>query len=229
MSSAPGNPICVALDRTDRSEIEALAGAVEDHVGLFKVGLTAFDANGADLVRALAARRGVFLDLKLHDIPAQVEGAVGAVGDLGASYLTVHASGGAAMVKAAVAAAGDLTILAVTVLTSLDDADLDAVGMRGPASDAVFRLADLALGAGAPGLVCSPLEVAALRREFGDEPVLVVPGIRPAGAPAGDQRRTLAPREALDAGADILVVGRPITGAPDAAAAALALAREVAG
>jgi len=131
------------------------------------------------------------------------------------------------MVKAAVSGAGTVTVVAVTILTSLDDTDLDRIGMRGPAADAVLRLAEVALSAGAPGLVCSPQEVARLRREFGTEPLLVVPGIRGDDDAADDQRRTLTARDALDAGADILVVGRPITGAPDPAAAARALAAEI--
>jgi orotidine-5'-phosphate decarboxylase len=173
-------------------------------------------------------RKPLFLDLKFHDIPAQVEGAVAAVAALGASYTTVHASGGSDMIKAAVAAAGeDLTVLAVTVLTSLDDNDLTAIGMEGTAEESVLRLADVALSAGADGLVCSPLELPSLRDRFGARasggPLLVVPGIRPAGAHAGDQRRTLGPSEAIAAGADVLVIGRPITAAADPGAAAAAI------
>ena len=227
MRLAPRNPLCVALDSRRRADLDRVADAVEEHVGVFKVGLTAFNANGGELVASLARRLPVFLDLKLHDVPAQVEGAAAAVAGLGASFLTVHSSGGSDMVKAAVSRAGTVTVVAVTILTSLDDTDLDRIGMRGPAADAVLRLAEVALSAGAPGLVCSPQEVARLRREFGTEPLLVVPGIRGDDDAADDQRRTLTARDALDAGADILVVGRPITGAPDPAAAARALAAEI--
>lgn len=231
--TAEQNPICVALDGTEERWIREIADATESHVGMFKIGLTTFSATGPDLVNELVARKDVFLDLKLHDIPAQVEGAIAAIAATGARYTTVHASGGPDMVKAAVAAAGDdLTVLAVTVLTSLDDTVLGHVGMQGTVRDAVLRLADLALDVGAEGLVCSPLEVGALRERFGARsaggPLLVVPGIRPAGADAGDQRRTLDPAETMQAGADVLVIGRPITGAPDPATAARSILESVA-
>ena len=173
----------------------------------------------------------MFLDLKLHDIPQQVSGAVRAAEQTGASLLTIHAAGGAEMVRAATEAAENVTILAVTVLTSLDDESLSDIGMSGPAEKAVLRLAELALENGAGGLVCSPLEVGALRNRFGARsdggPLLVVPGIRPGGSDAGDQKRTLAPRDAVDRGADLIVVGRPITGASDPAAAARSIAEEL--
>lgn len=226
------NPICLALDSRDPDKVAMLAAATEEHVGMFKIGLTAYVSFGSYLTSSLAARRPVFLDLKLHDIPNQVAGAIRSVGATGASLVTVHASGGSEMVAAAADAAGDLTILAVTILTSLDDAALSEIGIGGPTEKAVLGLAELALDAGAHGLVCSPLEVEAIRAHFGPSseggPLLVVPGIRPAGSAAGDQRRTMAPREALSAGADVLVVGRPITGADDPGAAARALAEEVA-
>lgn len=219
------NPICVALDFDDPARVRAIASATSAHVGIFKIGLTAYAAGGPALVHELAAQHPVFLDLKFHDIPAQVQGAVRAAAATGAMYTTVHASGGPAMIAAAVDAAGhSLTVLAVTVLTSLDDGALDAIGIRGPSRDAVVRLAGLALAAGAEGLVCSPMEVATLRSEFGARrdggPFLVVPGIRAPGEAAGDQRRTMAAAEALAAGADVIVVGRPITAAPDPADAA---------
>ena len=217
----PINPICVALDFADESRVRSTAEAVAPFAGVFKVGLTALYGAGTYLVDELAKVRPVFVDAKLHDIPAQVEGAMASIGELGASYVTVHATGGFDMVKAAVGAAPeDLEVLAVTVLTSLDESELDRLGFTGTAQDAVLRLAERALDAGAHGLVCSPLELQALRRRFGDGPKLVVPGIRTAGAGADDQRRTLGPREALHAGATLLVVGRPITGADDPAAAA---------
>ena len=226
------NPVCVALDSPDYSEVERLAFITEPYAGMFKVGLMAFAANGPGLVRTMKRMKPVFVDLKLHDIPAQVAGTVSAVADLGAEFLTVHASGGPEMVSEAVnAAEGRLKVLAVTVLTSMDDRVLEAIGARGPALDHVLRLASLALGAGAPGLVCSPLEVARVRAEFGPVseggPVLVVPGIRAPGAERGDQRRTMGPRDALLAGADVIVVGRPITAASDPADAARRIKEEV--
>ncbi|MFP5352780.1 MAG: orotidine-5'-phosphate decarboxylase [Actinomycetota bacterium] len=219
------SPICVALDASDPDEVTRVAEDVRGSVGAVKVGLTAFTSGGPELVRTLAARHRVFLDLKLHDIPAQVAGAISSVGALGVSWTTVHAQGGGEMLRAAAAAApSHLMVLAVTVLTSLDDAELRKTGLAGPPESAVLRLADLALASGIEGLVCSPLEVAAVRERFGTSseggPFLVVPGIRPAGSARGDQRRTLGPREALEAGADLLVVGRPITDAPEPALAA---------
>jgi orotidine-5'-phosphate decarboxylase len=225
------SPICLALDSRDPDRVATLAAATESDVGVFKVGLTSYIAFGSYLTMSLAARRPVFLDLKLHDIPAQVAGAVEAVAASGASLVTIHAAGGTAMVRAAADAAGDqLIVLAVTVLTSLDDEQLKAIGMSGPAEDAVLRLADLAMSNGAGGLVCSPLEVAPIRARFGTRatggPLLVVPGIRSAGADKGDQKRTMSPAEARAAGADLLVVGRPITEAADPAAAARQIREE---
>lgn len=225
------NPLCVALDAAP-DECIRLAGLTSS-AGTHKVGLTAFAAGGPDLVRTLARSTSVFLDLKLHDIPAQVAGAIDAVADLGARLATVHASGGSAMLRAAADAAGDeLQLLAVTVLTSLDDDDMGSLGVTGAVSDQVLRVADLALASGIDGLVCSPLEVGLLRDRFGGRdaggPVLVVPGIRPRGSTGDDQKRTLGPRAALEAGADLLVVGRPITGADDPAAAAEAVLEEAA-
>jgi orotidine-5'-phosphate decarboxylase len=228
----PGNPVCVALDSGDPQEIDRLVAATEPSVGLFKVGLTSFIAHGAELVRRVSSHRPVFLDLKLHDIPQQVSGAVREASATGATFVTVHASGGAEMVRAASESApAGMAVLAVTVLTSLDDAALEDLGLRGPSEAAVLRLAENALHAGADGIVCSPLEVAAVRARFGTAdaggPVLVVPGIRAAGAATGDQKRTLGPAEAIEAGADVIVVGRPITGADDPSAAAAAIAGSV--
>ncbi|MPZ69114.1 MAG: orotidine-5'-phosphate decarboxylase [Actinobacteria bacterium] len=225
------NPICVALDLTDRAEIMTLAESLESGVGMLKVGLTAYGSCGPELVSDLAQITDVFLDLKLHDIPAQVAGAVSAVEPLGPRFLTVHASGGRAMLEAAVRAADDIEILGVTVLTSLDDDDLSDIGMNGTSSDQVARLADLAMSAGVDGLVCSPLEVSLLRSRFGPVsaggPILVVPGIRPHGSDRGDQRRTMTPAEAIKAGADHIVIGRPITGSADPLATARAVLAEV--
>ncbi|MEP7025891.1 MAG: orotidine-5'-phosphate decarboxylase, partial [Actinomycetota bacterium] len=165
----------------------------------------------------------VFLDLKLHDIPVTVAGAARAVARLRPAFLTVHAAGGPAMIAAAAQAAPDTSIAAVTVLTSLGEADLAAIGMAGPARDAVRRLAVMAVAAGASSLVCSPHEVADLRDEVGPGITLIAPGIRPAGSDAQDQARIATPAAALRAGADLLVIGRPITSAADPGAAAAAV------
>jgi orotidine-5'-phosphate decarboxylase len=198
---------------------------------MVKLGLEFFLANGAAGVAAVGDAP-VFLDLKLHDIPNTVAGAVRAVSCLRPRMLTLHAAGGAAMVSAARAAAdaaGEARplLLAVTVLTSLDAAALSDIGVAGGPRQQVLRLARLALAAGADGLVCSALEVSLLRDALGEAPVLVVPGIRPVGAAADDQARTMTPRAAAAAGADWLVVGRPITRAADPGAAAAAIAAEI--
>jgi orotidine-5'-phosphate decarboxylase len=224
--------LIAALDTTDPAIARAWAEAVAPSCGLVKLGLEFFLANGAAGVAAVTDR-AVFLDLKLHDIPNTVAGAVRAVLPVRPKMLTVHASGGGAMVEAArrtAETAGESRpiLLAVTVLTSLDAAALHDTGVAGGPRQQVLRLARLALGAGAAGLVCSPHEVSVLRDALGDGPLLVVPGIRPAGAAAGDQARTMTPREAAQAGADWLVVGRPITGSPDPGAAAAAIAAEIA-
>jgi orotidine-5'-phosphate decarboxylase len=223
--------LCVALDASNPHTCLALADAVAPSVGALKVGLTAFAAGGPELVRAVRERAPVFLDLKWHDIPAQVGGASRAAGMLGVDWATVHAAGGADMVRAAVDAAGEeTTILAVTVLTSLDGAALGSTGVPGSVADHVARLAELALSAGAGGLVCSPRELSALRDAFGPRsdggPLLVAPGIRSAGSAADDQRRTASVRDAVDRGADLVVVGRPITAAPDPGAEAERIGRE---
>lgn len=222
----PSDRICAALDFPTFAAAEGFARAVAPEVGLLKVGLELFAAEGPAAVRAAAALgRPVFLDLKLHDIPNTVEGAARSAAASGAALLTVHAAGGAEMVRAAVRGAGPgVRVLAVTVLTSLDAAALDAVGLAGPPEGAVVRLARLAVGAGAGGIVCSPHEVAAVRAAVGPGPLLVVPGVRPAGAARGDQARVATPAEAVRAGADVIVVGRPLRDAPDPAAAARAIA-----
>jgi orotidine-5'-phosphate decarboxylase len=218
----PSERICVALDFPSWREAEPFARTVAPGVGLLKVGLELFAAEGPQAVRAAASLgRPVFLDLKLHDIPNTVEGAARSAAASGASLLTVHASGGPAMVAAAVKGAGGrLRVLAVTVLTSLDAAALRAIGLEGPAEAAVVRLARLAVDAGAGGLVCSPHEVRAVRAAVGPGPLLVVPGVRPAGAAKGDQARVATPAEAVAAGADVIVVGRPLRDAADPVAAA---------
>jgi orotidine-5'-phosphate decarboxylase len=223
--------LIVALDTVDVDRARAWADAVAPHAGLFKLGLEFFLANGAKGFRAITGAP-VFLDLKLHDIPNTVAGAVAAVLTLRPRMLTVHASGGSAMIQAAhqaAAAAGPdrPMILAVTVLTSLDQDDLNATGVTASPVDQVLRLGRLALAAGADGLVCSPLEVPLLRQALGPSAKLVVPGIRPHGSDVGDQARTMTPAQAVEAGADWIVVGRPITGAADPGRAAAAIAASI--
>ena len=227
----PANRIIAALDTADLGVARSWARALDTEVGMLKLGLAFFLAQGPAGIRAVTDAP-VFLDLKLHDIPNTVAGAVSAVSPLSVAMLTLHASGGSAMIAAArraAEAAGPARpkLLAVTVLTSLSAEALAETGVSASPQAQVLRLAKLALAAGADGLVCSPQEVAMLRGEIGPEPLLVVPGIRPAGAPAGDQARTLTPREAVTAGADWLVIGRPITEAPDPTAAAAAIAAEL--
>ena len=219
-------PIAVALDAPDLETAARWAGLVTPHVSTVKVGLELYLRYGPGVVASIRGASGVriFLDLKLHDIPATVSGAARAVARLRPDLLTVHAAGGQEVVRAAVEGAPDTVVAAVTVLTSLSQADLDRIGMAGPMPDAVRRLAVLAVEAGARGLVCSPQEVAAVRAEVGPDVTLITPGIRPAGSSAHDQARTATPEQALQAGADLLVIGRPITAAPDPGAAAAAIA-----
>ena len=212
-----------ALDHVDRLEGRCL---------WFKVGLELHLAAGQSVVDALAAAGyKVFLDLKLHDIPNTVAGAVRSLASSGASLLTVHGGGGAAMLAAAAEAAGPggPSLLAVTVLTSMDAAQLEGVGVFEPPEAQVLRLASLATAAGISGLVCSPAEAAPIRRLLGEAPLLVVPGVRPAGAAAGDQRRVASPADAMRAGASMLVVGRPITAADDPREACETILREMEG
>jgi orotidine-5'-phosphate decarboxylase len=226
-----GNKLIVALDTVDAGRARLWADAVSGHAGLLKLGLEFFLANGA---AGFAGIKGapIFLDLKLHDIPNTVAGGVRAVLPLKPAMLTIHAAGGAAMIQAAKQAAASAgavrpTILAVTVLTSLGESDLNATGIAATPAEQVLRLGRLAVASGADGLVCSPLEVAMLRQALGPAVKLVVPGIRPEGAAAGDQTRTMTPAQAVTAGADWIVVGRPITGAADPAAAAADIAAAV--
>ena len=225
--------LIVALDTPEPSRAAGLAGALADEVGLLKIGLELFVAAGPAALLGMAGRVPVFLDLKFHDIPNTVSGAVRSSALLAPAMLTVHASGGTAMIGAAraaveVAGAGHRpAVLAVTVLTSLGAGDLAGTGVAGGPTQQVLRLARLALDAGADGLVCSPREVSRLRDAFGETPLLVVPGVRPAGSPTDDQARTATPAEAVAAGADWIVLGRPITGAPDPAAAARAVLAEL--
>lgn len=219
-------PVAVALDTADRETAARWANAVTSYVAVVKVGMELFYRVGPEIVDVVrgASRVGLFLDLKLHDIPNTVAGAAAAAARLRPQYLTVHASGGHDMIRAAADAAPDVTIAAVTVLTSLDDADLAAVGLAGPAQDAARRLAVLAVGAGARALVCSPHEVRALRAEVGPEITLITPGVRPAGTASQDQARVATPEQALADGADLLVIGRPITAAKDPGSAAARIA-----
>jgi orotidine-5'-phosphate decarboxylase len=222
----PTAPIAVALDAPDLETAARWASLVTPHVSTLKVGLELYLRYGPDAIAGLrgGSRVDIFLDLKLHDIPATVAGATRAVARLRPTYLTVHASGGADMIRAAVEAAPRTKIAAVTVLTSLHEGDLAAIGLAGPASDAVRRLAALSVGSGAQALVCSPQEAAAVRAEVGPEITLITPGVRPTGSATDDQSRVSTPEQALDAGADLLVIGRPITRAADPGAAAAAIA-----
>jgi orotidine-5'-phosphate decarboxylase len=219
-------PIAVALDAPDLETAARWAGLVTPYVSTVKIGLELYLRYGPEVVASVRGASGVqvFLDLKLHDIPVTVAAAARAVARLRPGLLTVHAAAGAAAIKAAVQAAPDTKIVAVTILTSLAGADLDEIGLAGPVSDAVRRLASLAVTAGARGLVCSPQEVAAVRAEVGPQITLITPGVRPAGSDAHDQARIATPEEALRAGADLLVIGRPITRAADPGAAAASLA-----
>jgi len=228
--------LCVALDASERERVLALARLVAPAAGFVKVGLEAFCAHGPDLVREVASLAPVFLDLKLHDIPNTVGAAAAAAARTGAAILNVHAGGGSAMMRAAgerareaaeAAALPRPKVIAVTVLTSLDAPALAEVGLAGTPAEAALRLALLAKEAGLDGVVCSPGEVAAIRAACGEGFLLVVPGIRPAGSEAGDQKRIATPGAAAKAGADLLVVGRPVTAAADPAAAARAIAREI--
>jgi len=223
----------VALDTPDLPRALEIANAVKPHIGGLKVGLEFITALGPDAVREIV-KLGlpVFADTKFHDIPNTVAGAAKAIAQLGVAIFNIHVSGGEAMMRAAVEEAARAhprpKVIGVTVLTSMDDADMEAVGQRGPAADQVVRLAKLAKASGLDGVVCSPREIALVRKAAGPDFLIVTPGVRPAGAEIGDQRRVMTPNEAMRAGADILVIGRPITGASDPAAAARAIAAEIA-
>jgi orotidine-5'-phosphate decarboxylase len=225
-----GQRLIVALDRPSAEEARVLADRLAGRVGMFKVGSQIFTAAGPDFVRELVARgERVFLDLKYHDIPDVVAGAVGGAARLGVSLVDVHALGGKAMLEAAAGAlpAMGTRLLAVTILTSHDQASLAQIGMEGPLEGSVTRLALLAKTAGADGVVASPHEVGLIREACGSDFLIVTPGIRPLGARTGGQARSATPRAALLAGADYLVVGRPITEAPDPLLALEAIVREM--
>jgi orotidine-5'-phosphate decarboxylase len=218
------SPVYVAIDTPELERAKAIAGRVRNHVGGLKLGLEFFCANGRHGVREMAELGlPVFLDLKLHDIPNTVGKAVQSLRALEPAILTVHAAGGRAMMEDAKAAAPTGTkVVAVTVLTSLDGSDLEAIGLQGDPHAQVVRLTELAREAGLDGVVCSGNEVAAAKKLW-PEGFFVVPGVRPADGPAGDQKRVMTPRAALDAGASILVIGRPITQAADPDQAARAI------
>ena len=219
------NPVFVAIDTPALDRAQEIARAVQPHVGGVKLGLEFFAANGPAGVEALSGLGlPVFLDLKLHDIPNTVGKAVAALAPLKPAILTVHAAGGRAMLEAAKAAADPATrVVAVTVLTSLDRGDLVDIGVPASPAHQVERLAELARRSGLDGIVCSGAEVGAAHAHWPDG-FFVVPGIRPGGAADADQKRVMSPRHALDAGASVLVIGRPITGADDPAEAARAIA-----
>ncbi len=235
MSKKSENPVLIAVDTGDVAKATAMIAETAPHVGGVKLGKEFFMANGPAGVQQ-AAPRGVplFLDLKLHDIPNTVAGAVTSTGQSCTPHLlSIHAQGGPAMIRAAREAADAFgearpRIIAVTVLTSLNEDDLCLMGVSGTVEDQVVRLGRMAIEAGADGLVCSPFEIMPLRNALGEEPILVVPGIRPAGAALGDQKRVATPAAALSDGADHIVVGRPVWAAEDPRAAANAILDEIA-
>jgi orotidine-5'-phosphate decarboxylase len=218
-----GDRICIALDFGTRHEVLAMARRLAGRVGWFKVGLEAFAAEGPGLVSEVAATGArVFLDLKLHDIPATVAGAVAAAARSGAAIVNVHALGGRAMLEAArdaASRAGLERLIAVTLLTSIDAQALADLPMAGHPEGIARRLALLAKDCGLDGVVCSAMDLEAVRGACGPDFFTVVPGIRPAGVEAQDQRRVATPEAALRLGADLLVIGRPVTAAPDPEAA----------
>jgi orotidine-5'-phosphate decarboxylase len=223
------SPVFVAIDTPDLDRAIALGQAVSGNAGGVKLGLEFFSAQGPEGVRRIAdLGLPVFLDLKLHDIPNTVRKAVEALAPLRPAILTVHAGGGGAMLEAAKAAAPNGTkVVGVTVLTSFDDGDLAAAGVQGSTADQVARLAGIARKSGIDGIVCSGAEVAQARASWPDG-FFVVPGVRPAGADVGDQKRVVTPAQALAEGASVLVIGRPITGAPDPRRAVMDIAASLA-
>ncbi len=228
----PRQRLIVALDVSTAAAARKIVAAIGDSAHTYKVGMQLYAAEGPAIVRELVGSgRRVFLDLKYHDIPTTVGAAVREAAQPGVSMVTVHASGGGKMLRAAVEAAqaakADLLVLAVTVLTSLDDAELGKIGLRGGVLDQVLRLAALALSNGCKGVVASAHEAAALRNEFGRDFAIVTPGVRPAGSGHDDQARVVTPAEAIAAGASHIVVGRPITEADDPAAEARAILGQI--
>ena len=229
----PRQRLIVALDVSTAAAAQTIVAAVGDSALTYKVGMQLYTAEGPQVVRDLVASgRQVFLDLKYHDIPNTVGAAVSEAAKLGVSMLTIHAAGGARMVKAAVEAAKarpELMVLAVTVLTSMDGHDLETIGVGGTVQENVARLATLALAQGCQGIVTSAREASTLRAELGNAFAIVTPGVRPVGASVGDQVRVVTPAEAIAAGASHIVVGRPITEATDPAAEARAILAQISG
>ncbi len=232
------NPVICAVDTTDMQRAQALCKELKNEVGAVKLGLEFFTTHGAPGVRKIVEEGGmpVFLDLKFHDIPNTVAGAIRSAMGVGAFMTTVHACGGRDMMRAAVDASMEIAaatgkerplIVGVTVLTSMDENDLSATGVNAGVQAQVLRLAELAKESGLDGVVCSPHEIEAIRKACGADFKLIVPGIRPAGSHNGDQKRVLTPHEAIRAGADFLVIGRPITGETNPAAAARKILAEV--
>lgn len=228
-SSGMRERLIVALDVSSAGEAQKLVARIGDAAGIYKVGLQLFTAEGPGIVRDLVSSgRRVFLDLKLHDIPTTVALAVKAATELGADMLTIHASGGSAMLRAATeASAGHINLLAVTVLTSLNDEDMQEIGVSGRVSDQVLRMASLAQSVGCQGIVTSPREALMVRKALGEGFAIVTPGIRPAGAETNDQQRIATPAQAISNGVSHIVVGRPITHSPDPAKAAQAIISEM--
>ncbi len=228
------NPVFCALDTTDLGRAETLARSLAGSVGGVKIGMEFFNAHGPAGYRAVAATDlPIFLDLKLHDIPNTVAGGIRAVLPLRPAIVNVHTAGGGAMMRAAADVAKEAgesrpLVIGVTMLTSLDASDLRDTGVSGSPSDHVRRLAGLAASSGLDGVVCSAHEIEVLRRDLGKDFKLIVPGIRPAGSDVGDQKRIMTPVEALTLGADLLVIGRPITSANDPRAAAEEIGRSLA-
>ena len=231
--------IFCALDTTSTQDAVALATALNGVVGGVKLGLEFFCANGADGFKAVAeTNMPIFLDLKFHDIPNTVAGAIRAVAPLGPKIITIHTQGGPEMMRRAAETAAEEAakhgtakpwVTGVTILTSMDDADLDSIGVKDIVADQVARLAGLAATSGLDGMVCSPKEITLARAATNPDFKLVVPGIRPAGSAVGDQKRVMTPHDAVSAGADILVIGRPITQASNPRATAEAIATSING
>jgi orotidine-5'-phosphate decarboxylase len=209
--------IIVALDVATKQEALELVEKLHDQISVFKVGLQLYTAEGPEIVRAIRATgANVFLDLKLHDIPNTVAKAVESAAKLGVQMLTTHLSGGTEMTRAAVRArSDDLLLLGITVLTSADEQTIRQIGISDKINSHVLRLAKLGVENGIGGVIASAHEIQMLRREFGNKINIVVPGIRPSWSEAGDQKRVMTPREAIDSGADYLVIGRPITAHPN--------------
>ncbi len=221
-------PIALALDAPDLATMSHWVHDTAPYLSTMKIGMETFYRDGEQAI-AIVANSGcdLFLDLKLHDIPNTVAGAVRSLARFQPRFLTVHALGGAAMIEAAASALPDTKIAAVTILTSLDDSELANLGIATPAAETVVRLALIAVRSGARAIVCSPLEVAAVRKAVPPDIVLITPGVRPNSAAVQDQKRISSPQDALNAGADLLVIGRPITGAPDVGRAALNISQEI--